>query len=286
MSQAGENEASALDRAATSDAPTAIEILRELGLDPARYSLTRPRDFVLCLAPRPDQHDADSGAGDYLHAQILAHALRRERLWQLVDATGLVCVLGVHTQDASYRGVRGRSSKGRLSQGEYYHHDGCSGPTKPRVVEIRCPHQVVPRKINTAVAPFPDTVVAMLDEVRTHPALRSRFEDNVELRSWAESRAELGEDVDWDHGQGLLTRLVRRELDAESARAYFRGVDALCDAYAHPWQMGESRLIANANPQRTMQHRRAYARPHLGGEATGHLCKRWPCEELPPAVST
>ena len=38
--------------------------------------------------------------------------------------------------------------------------------------------------------------------------------------------------------------------------------------------MGESRFIANANPVRTMQHRRAYL--EVPGRPSGHLVKRWP----------
>ena len=39
-------------------------------------------------------------------------------------------------------------------------------------------------------------------------------------------------------------------------------------------------IIANRNPVRTMQHRRAYQAPHTGGVANGHLVKRWTNEEL------
>jgi hypothetical protein len=83
-----------------------------------------------------------------------------------------------------------------------------------------------------------------------------------------------------DHLQGLITRTVRRKLDAEGARAYFRAVDRAADAYFEPWQLGESRFIANANAGVTMQHRRAYQNVHSGGVANGHLVKRWTNEEL------
>jgi hypothetical protein len=73
---------------------------------------------------------------------------------------------------------------------------------------------------------------------------------------------------------------VRKKLNAEGARAYFRQVDAAANAYFEPWALGESRIIANANGGVTMQHRRAYQRLHAGGVANGHLVKRWPNEEL------
>ena len=84
-----------------------------------------------------------------------------------------------------------------------------------------------------------------------------------------------------DHLQGLITRTVRKKLNAEGARSYFRQVDAAANAYFEPWALGESRFIANANSRLTMQHRRAYQAPHTGGVANGHLVKRWTNEELP-----
>ena len=83
-----------------------------------------------------------------------------------------------------------------------------------------------------------------------------------------------------DQLQGLITRTVRKKLNAEGARAYFRQVDAAANAYFEPWALGESRFIANANDGVTMQHRRAYQSPHTGGVAHGHLVKRWTNEEL------
>ncbi len=240
-------------------------LLAALGLDPSAFELERPRDFVCVI--RPQAHEA----GDYLHEVLLREA-HRESFFSLVDATGLVCCLGLRVDEAAYRKVRGRSSKGRLSQGEYYHHDGCSGPTKPRVVEIRCPMQVVPRRICTAGAPFPATVSAMLACL---PApLAAQVEGEAMPEHWTREQA--------DQLQGALTRLVRRELSAEGARAYFRAVDARCGAYLAPWSMGESRFYANENPRQTVQHRRAYTAEHRQGAATGHLSKRWPAEEVPP----
>jgi hypothetical protein len=74
---------------------------------------------------------------------------------------------------------------------------------------------------------------------------------------------------------------VRKKLNAEGARSYFRQVDTAANAYFEPWALGESRFIANANSRLTMQHRRAYQAPHTGGVANGHLVKRWTNEELP-----
>lgn len=239
-------------------------------LGPAHgYTLSSPRPFCVVLEPRaPTERD-------FLHEDLLAPACR-EAFFALVDDVGLVVVRSVHADASRYRDVRGRSSRGRLSQGEYFHHDGCSGPTKPRMVEIRCPHQSVARSIATAVAPFPATVYAMLR------ALPRNLRESPELVPW---RAQLDATAKLDTAaldlvQGLVTRAIRRSLDATAARAYFREVDHLCDAYDEPWQMGESRFIANANVARTMQHRRAYGDSHAALGPNGKLLKRWPAEEL------
>lgn len=211
---------------------------------------------------------------DYANEVLLSDA-HREAFLGLIDRAGLVVCKGVGGDDAAHRDVRGRSSRGKLSQGEYYHHDGCSGPTKPRVVEIRCPHQTVERHTATAVAPFPEVLHAQL------LALPARLRSDPEVAAAhaalvAEGR--LPEAV-WDLVQGAVNRTVRRELSAEGARAYLRDVDLLAGAHREPWAMGESRFIANANPNKTMQHRRAYLEPHTGGRPNGKLVKRWPAEE-------
>lgn len=212
---------------------------------------------------------------DYLHEVLLAPE-HRETVFAMVDREGLVVCVDVVTDHPSYEDVRGRSSRGRLSQGEYFHHDGCSGPSKPRIVEIRCPHQEIERRVATAIAPFPATVEAMLR------ALPASFAAIPELAVHLDRQREghsIGVEIA-DTVQGLVTRAVRRELSAESARAYFREVDAIVGAYRAPWTMGESRLIANANAGTTMQHRRAYLEPHTGGRPSGRLVKRWPAEVL------
>jgi hypothetical protein len=94
-----------------------------------------------------------------------------------------------------------------------------------------------------------------------------------------EALSQMDDDV-LDHLQGLITRTVRKKLNAEGARSFFRQVDVAANAYFEPWALGESRFIANANSGITMQHRRAYQAPHTGGVANGHLVKRWPHEEL------
>jgi hypothetical protein len=244
----------------------------ELELGRWRVKARRAGAFGLVLdglvgdgAPDHDQ--------DWLHA-ILREPSDREAMFSLVDREGLVVCLDVRTTHPSYRDVRGRSSRGRLSQGEYYHHDGCSSPTRPRIVEIRYPHQETPRHTRTAVAPFPDSVIAMLEVLPTRLAAHPEA---------ARARARIAEGSlapdDWDLVQGVLTRLVRRELDSTDARAYFDVVDVGVGAYREPWRAGESRLIANANPLRTMQHRRAYLQAP-DGRPNGHLVKRWPAEEL------
>jgi hypothetical protein len=214
---------------------------------------------------------------DYTNEVLLSEP-HREAFLALIDRAGLVVCKQVGGDDAGHRDVRGRSSRGKLSQGEYYHHDGCSGPTKPRVVEIRCPYQAVERHIATAVAPFPEVLHAQLlalpASLRADPEIAAAHAAVV-----AEGR--LPEAV-WDLVQGAVNRAVRRELGAESARAYLREVDLEVGAYREPWSMGESRFIANANPSKTMQHRRAYLEPHTGGRPNGKLVKRWPAEERWP----
>ena len=237
------------------------------------WRVHRPRPFVLVM--EGEVGTEASAPSDYLHDKLLLPEWR-EAFYQLVDATGLVVCLNVHTQHPTYRDVRGRSSKGRLSQGEYYHHDGCTGPVKPRFVEIRCPIQPQTRGIATAVAPHRDVVKAMVQvlpaELAATPALAGQ---DMNLATISQM-----DDAALDHLQGLITRTVRKKLNAEGARSYFRQVDAAADAYFEPWALGESRFIANANSGATMQHRRAYQAPHTGGVANGHLVKRWTNEEL------
>ena len=238
-----------------------------------QWRVRRPKPFVLVIEGEVGSESA--APTDYLHEQLLLPEWR-EAFYQLVDATGLVVCLNVHTAHPTYRGVRGRSSKGRLSQGEYYHHDGCTGPVKPRFVEIRCPIQPQTRGVATAVAPHRDVVKAMVHmlpaELAANPALADQ-----DLRH---ETLEQMDDATLDQLQGLITRTVRKKLTAEGARAYFRQVDAAANAYFEPWALGESRFIANANSGATLQHRRAYQAPHTGGIANGHLVKRWPHEEL------
>jgi len=245
------------------------------------WRVRRPKPFVLVIEGlEPPEAGAAIAPSDYLH-DILLQPEWREPFFQLADATGLVVCLNLDSRHPSYRDVRGRSSKGRLSQGEYYHHDGCSGPTKPRFVEIRCPYQPQTRSIATAVAPHHAVVAAMVQalsvELKAAPALQALMQD----RDLSPAAVQTMSYETLDQLQGQITRTVRRKLDAEGARAYFREVDRLADAYFEPWQLGESRIIANANGGLTMQHRRAYQELHAGGVANGHLVKRWPNEELP-----
>ena len=219
--------------------------------------------------------DDDTGAAgpdDYVNAILLA-AEHRDALFALVDREGLVVCKNVGGDDAAYEDVRGRSSRGRLSQGEYYHHDGCTGPIKPRVVEIRCPRQAIARHTHTAIARFPDTVHAMLLEL---PATLRQDGELAAHHAAVAAGAPIAADA-WDHVQGAVIRTVRRALSAEEARAYLRAVDVRAGAYRQPWTMGESRFIANANAGRTLQHRRAYLEPP-GTRPNGKLVKRWPAD--------
>lgn len=239
----------------------------------ALWRVRRPKPFVLVIEGEVGQEGALPS--DYLHDKLLLPEWR-EAFYQLVDATGLVVCLNVHSQHPTYRDVRGRSSKGRLSQGEYYHHDGCTGPVKPRFVEIRCPIQPQTRGVATAVAPHRDVVRAMVQVLPAELAATSA----LATQDMRPETLDQMDDAALDQLQGLITRTVRKKLNAEGARSYFRQVDAAANAYFEPWALGESRFIANANNGITMQHRRAYQAPHTGGVANGHLVKRWTHEEL------
>jgi hypothetical protein len=222
----------------------------------------------------------EDAPADYVNEALLIGSARNAFI-ALIESEGLVVCLNVGGTDHLHKDVRGRSSKGRLSQGEYFHHDGCSGPLKPRIVEIRCPHQTNQRHIATAVARFSDVVNAMLlalpEPLRKEPGLLPHYE-----------RALAGETVapqQRDEVQGAINRLLRRRLKAEATRAYFREVDERAGAYREPWQMGESRFILNGlhaldgspiSKADTMQHRRAYQHPVREHEVNGRLMKRWP----------
>ncbi|MBK9035239.1 MAG: hypothetical protein IPL61_28955 [Myxococcales bacterium] len=207
---------------------------------------------------------------DYVDLVLLTPDHRAAFL-ALIDDAGLVVCRNVGGADATHAEVRGRSSRGRLSPSELYHHDGCAGPTKPRVVEIRCPYQPVPRAIATAIAPFHTTVHAMLEVLS--PELRGADPEVVAWHAALAADGALPLDA-YDRAQGAINRITRVAMSAEATRAYFRAVDARAGAYREPWTMGESRFIANSNPGRTMQHRRAYLEPP--GPPNGHLIKRWP----------
>jgi hypothetical protein len=239
----------------------------------AFWRVRRPKHFVLVIEGEVGREGTEPS--DYLHDKLLLPEWR-EAFYKLVDATGLVICLNSHTQHPTYRDVRGRSSKGRLSQGEYYHHDGCTGPVKPRFVEIRCPIQPQTRGVATAVAPHHDVVKAM---VQVLPAELAATAALAELDMSLATIQQMDYEA-LEHLQGLITRTVRKKLNAEGARSYFRQVDAAANAYFEPWALGESRFIANANSGVTLQHRRAYQTAHTGGVANGHLVKRWTNEEL------
>ena len=110
------------------------------------------------------------------------------------------------------------------------------------------------------------------------PADRRHIERILELseKSFAADGALAADD--YDVAQGAVNRIVRMAMNAEATRAYFRAVDARVGAFREPWQMGESRFIANANANAnaagTMQHRRAYLEEP--GRPNGRLVKRWP----------
>ena len=212
---------------------------------------------------------------DHLDELLLAPG-NRAQFYEQVDHYGFVLCRKVHSQHPTYRVVRGRSSPGKLSPGEYFHHDGCAGPTKPRVVEIRFPFQDTPRRVATALAPFPDVVQTMFTCLPATVAVRPEFDP------WHEHLAGVCETsyVQWQRVQALVMRAVRRCFSASEAREYLRTVDRVSGAYVHRWRAGDSLFIANENRVRTLQHRRAYPSPAFDGQENGNLIKRWPAEEL------
>ena len=241
------------------------------------FATSRPHRFGLVIEG-PTEVIGKVASEDYLH-EILLAPFNRDGLMALILKEGLVVCKNVRSDAPSYRRVRGKSSFSKLSQAEYYHHDGCSSPTKPLVVEIRCPHQEVSRNVATAIAPFPAVIQAM---VMALPETMLNHEGIGAYRElFAGSEDGFPSPAEWDSIQGKVTRLVRKELDAEACRAYFRSVDQLAGAYALPWEMGESRLMLNScdDLTRTMQHRRAYQKPRGVAEQNGSLVKRWTAEE-------
>ncbi len=208
---------------------------------------------------------------------VLADRSSREAFFSLIDQVGVVVCRNLDLDPSPYRRVGGRRTKGRLSQGEYFHHDGCSTPTKPRVLEIRCPPQDWVRTMSTAIVPWPQVVGTMLCQLPTS-LLRSHG-----LQSWRDAvRAGDRPNDDLDTVQGVLNRSIR-QLRPEDARAFFRDVDEEVGAFVEPWTLGESRFIANHNAGATAQHRRACYPPWVPGTPNGHLLKRWPAEELEAA---
>lgn len=247
-----------------------------LTLGGVAFRVSRPHRFGLVIEGAVDP--TPELAEDYLHAVLLAED-HREAFFTLIEDEGLVVCRGIRREHATYRPVAGKSSTGRLSQAEYYHHDGCSGPQKPRFDEIRLPWGAQARRATTAVARFGDVVRAQL------AALPERMVDDA-VAAWREAFAEGGtcpSSDQWDTIQGRVTRRVRKELDAAGARAWFAQVDRMADAYVLPWQPGESRLMVNdhADLARTMQHRRAEPAVREAGSATASLVKRWTAEEYP-----
>jgi len=251
-----------------------------LRIGEVEFATERPHRFGLVITGPIDTspiHNAADFVADYLHQILLAPAHRSE-FFALISKEGLVVCRNVSSNAESYRSVRGKSSTGRLSQAEYFHHDGCSCPQKPRINEIRLPMTSQDRNVATAIAPFGDVVRAQLDALPERLLCESSI---LEYRDAFKNDSPPPAN-EWDKIQGRVTRLIRREMDAESARAYFRQVDRLAGAFDLPWQVGESRLMLNDDPDltRTVQHRRAYQRPKVQNEVNGSLVKRWTAEEI------
>ena len=243
---------------------------QQLSFGDHHFAVSRPHRFGVVI----------QGSGDYLH-EVLLSSNHKASFLKLIEREKLVVCKNVDTVDPTYRRVRGKSSGGKLSQAEYYHHDGCSCPVKPAVVEIRLPHQPIKRDVATAIAPFGDVIQAMLDCLPEH--LRKDPEIAAAIDSFSGDVSDRPSSDQWDKIQGRVTRLVRREMDAESCRSYFRAVDAAAGAYVVPWEMGESRLMLNNHSDltQTMQHRRSYQKIRETNEQNGSLVKRWTAEEYP-----
>lgn len=241
----------------------------------ASFTTSRPHSFGLVIDGLVEGPQVETC--DYLHDVLLAPA-NRGAFFELIEKERLIICKNVRSDASTYRKVRGKSSAVKLSQAEYYHHDGCSSPTKPRFVEIRCPHQAIARNIATAIAPFPSVIRAMLVAL---PEAQQDDESRALSQAFAGPISSYPCPTTWDSIQGKLTRLVRRELDAEACRVYFRRVDQEAKAYVLPWEMGESRLMLNDHVDLTltMQHRRAYQKPRESSEQNGSLVKRWTAEE-------
>lgn len=263
---------------------TAEQTSSTLTLGDVQFKTSRPHRFGIVIHGLVSNADESLAQDDYLHEQLLSPALR-ETFLTLIETEGLVVCKNVHSVHPTYRKVRGKSSGGKLSQAEYYHHDGCSCPTKPQVVEIRLPQQDVGRDVATAIAPFGDVVQAMLkalpEKLKSSPGIDSQITDA--LAAFSQGPDQWPDISQWDKIQGRVTRLVRREMDAETSRAWFRDVDDLAGAYVLPWEMRESRLMLNNHDDlsRTFQHRRSMQKPKSEIDQNGSLVKRWTAEEYP-----
>jgi hypothetical protein len=202
--------------------------------------------------------------------RVFGEESNREAFFSLVDTHGVVVCRNLAIDPTPYRRVRGKRSRGRLSQGEFFHHDGCSTPVKPRVVEIRCPPQDCVRSMGTSVAPFPAVVRNLLGVM---PVGVMRLPD---LTAFDRAVA-AGEVVDWEQIQGALNRAIRG-MTPEAARELLFRADQAGPCFREPWTLSESRFIANNNPAATAQHRRV-CYPWVPGRPNGGLLKRWPNEE-------
>jgi hypothetical protein len=121
---------------------------RDLILGSERLRVRSGADWVLVIEGAADSPERPS---PYLD-DALASPEGRERFFEIVDTYGLVVAKNLAIDPATYRPVGGKRTRGRLSQGEFYHHDGCSSDLPPRIVEIRCPTQDVVRSMGTSVA--------------------------------------------------------------------------------------------------------------------------------------
>ena len=80
-----------------------------LGFANRLWQACRPKPFVLVIEGEL-VNGIPAAPSDYLHDHLLQPEWR-EAFYQLVDTTGLVVCLNLHTAHPTYRDVRGRSSR-------------------------------------------------------------------------------------------------------------------------------------------------------------------------------
>ena len=242
-----------------------------------KFPVSRPHTFGLVI-DRPMSDKGSNAPEDYLH-EILLSPVNRDSLLRLIDDEGLVVCRNVVT-DALHlpqgqRQIEHRQAEPsrvlpsrRLQLTDEATRGRNPLPTSNDQSQHRHRHRTIARD-------HPRDARSKLDHMQGDDEITNY------RNAFAGPESEHPSVEEWDRIQGKVTRRARKELTAEACRAYFRDVDRLCNAYAVPWEMGESRLMLNTHDDltRTMQHRRAYQKPRETTEQNGSLVKRWTAEE-------